>query len=213
MVAKAIAFAMCCGFCRGNRDGRPAVGRIRKRSAFPRPCATHPPETCPPETPQGQRLPRRGRSARHGRGGRWPGLCGPAGTVDPASRGEGDGLRQATPTEIPAPLRDALPRKASSPPLHQPQHDQHQKNGHQPGPGQAGQRAGGEFGLRGKRRETVGHRGTLGRAPRVPGAGEDRLKAGSGRGQGVDLGRHPLLQQPQPLVVDALRLQRGHRLI
>jgi hypothetical protein len=44
---------------------------------FPRPCATVPRRSAGPGTTRGQRPTRRARSARQGRGGRWPGALDP----------------------------------------------------------------------------------------------------------------------------------------
>ncbi len=52
-------------------------GGIRKRTAFPRPRGTLPQRPVQPAPTAGQRPTRRARSARQGRGGRWPGALGP----------------------------------------------------------------------------------------------------------------------------------------
>ena len=45
---------------------------------------------------EGQRPTRRGRCARRGRGGRWPGALAPGGKFAPASHGRGDGPGQSS---------------------------------------------------------------------------------------------------------------------
>jgi hypothetical protein len=53
------------------------LGGNRKRTAFPRPCETVPRRSAGPGATAGQRPTRRARSARRGRGGRWPGALAP----------------------------------------------------------------------------------------------------------------------------------------
>ena len=60
-------------------DGTVRRAEAGNATAFPRPCAPCQPETPPHETPVGQRPSRRARSARHGRGGRWPAAFGATG--------------------------------------------------------------------------------------------------------------------------------------
>ena len=56
---------------------------------------THPQDRFPKRN-EGQRPARRGRSARHGRGGRWPGALAPGGCAARAARGRGDGPGQSS---------------------------------------------------------------------------------------------------------------------
>jgi len=51
---------------------------------FPRPSGTVPRRPAGPGTTKGQRPTRRARSARRGRGGRWPGALGPRLALIPA---------------------------------------------------------------------------------------------------------------------------------
>ncbi len=76
-VAGAMAPAMAAGLVVRSLSIRPASGGNRKRPAFPRPCGTVPRRSAGPGTAGGQRPTRRARSARLGRGGRWPGALGP----------------------------------------------------------------------------------------------------------------------------------------
>jgi hypothetical protein len=64
------------GQARGYRSPRLRAGP-RKRTAFPPPLRDGAAKTVSPSATKGQRLPRRARSARHGRGGRWPGPLAP----------------------------------------------------------------------------------------------------------------------------------------
>jgi len=67
------------GLCQCNGESAFATpGGIRKRDPrFPRPRGTVPCRPAGPGTTEGQRPTRRGRSARRGRVGRWPGALGP----------------------------------------------------------------------------------------------------------------------------------------
>ena len=56
---------------------------------------THPQDRFPKRN-EGQRPTRRARSARRGRGGRWPGALAPGGKFAPASHGRGDGPGQSS---------------------------------------------------------------------------------------------------------------------
>jgi len=81
------------GLCHCSGEGPFASeGGIRKRIAFPPPARDGPLQPGRSGKDRGQRPTRRGRSARHGRGGRWPGALGPRPVLIPAWRcGRGDG--------------------------------------------------------------------------------------------------------------------------
>jgi hypothetical protein len=68
------------GPCQLSGDGTfTSPNGVKKRTAFPRLCGTVPCRPAGPETAEGQRPTRRARSARRGRGGRWPGALAPGG--------------------------------------------------------------------------------------------------------------------------------------
>ena len=75
-------------------NGISGAGGIRKRTAFPPPLRGAATKTIAIRTNEGQRPARRGRSARLGRGGRWPEALAPGWRVAPVPQDRGDGPGQ-----------------------------------------------------------------------------------------------------------------------
>ncbi len=87
---KALRPPACRETLPGPGKGIARLGGNRKRDPrFPRPCRTLPRRPAGPGPAEGQRPTRRARSARQGRGGRWPGALGPRLIKD--QRGAGTG--------------------------------------------------------------------------------------------------------------------------
>jgi hypothetical protein len=64
--------------CSHNEGAGP--GGLRKRTAFPRPCATVPRLSVRPDAPKASARPGGGEAPALGRGGRWPGALAPGGS-------------------------------------------------------------------------------------------------------------------------------------
>ncbi len=93
-VAKAMAFAMAA---RGQGGTHGTIFRTLSGREQETHCVSPDPARWCGKNPRsphnaGQRLPRRGRSARRGRGGRWPGALAPGWREATLRRGKGDGL-------------------------------------------------------------------------------------------------------------------------
>jgi len=95
------------GPCQRSDEGAVvSAGGNRKRDPrFPRPCGTVPRRPVGPGTTKGRRPTRRGRSARHGRGGRWPGALGPRPGKDQPGAVAGAMAPAIEAVTLPSPLR------------------------------------------------------------------------------------------------------------
>jgi hypothetical protein len=77
-----------------RQKGCAGTGGQGNASRFPARSGTTAPQDHPRKRNAGQRPARRGRSARRGRGGRWPGALAPGGLVAQAPHGRGNGPGQ-----------------------------------------------------------------------------------------------------------------------